>query len=201
MSRWDSLPETRRLDLVDALGVNVASLDASVLHILDASRLSKDGWEVRPALVEVAPLVEAVLAKLYPVLAGHEVSCRLDAAHVWADPVALGRVLELLLVNACRFSPPASSVGVRVTGSASDGWELSVADQGQGISPADLPRIFDRLWRADVQDTGVSRAWAWPSSRSWPSATGGPPPPRRGSTFHQPPAPSPSVQAEGRPAT
>ncbi len=157
VSRWDSLPETRRLDLVDALGVNVASLDASVLHFLDAGRLAKDGWEVRPALVEVGPLVDAVLAKLDPVLAGHEVSRRLDAAQVWADPVALGRVLELLLVNACRFSPPAGSIGVRLTGSMADGWELSVADRGQGISPADLPKIFDRLWRADVQETGVSR--------------------------------------------
>jgi signal transduction histidine kinase len=157
VSRWDSLPETRRLDLVDSLGVNVASLDASVLHFLDAGRLSRGGWEVRAALVEVEPLVDAVLAKLDPVLAGHEVSCRLDAAQVWADPVALGRVLELLLVNACRFSPPAGSIGVRVSGSMADGWEVSVADRGQGISPADLPKIFDRLWRADVQETGVSR--------------------------------------------
>jgi len=157
MSRWDALPETRRLDLIDALGVNVASLDASVLHFLDAGRLSKDGWDVRPTLVEVEPLVDVVLAKLDPVLAGHEVARRLDAAQVWADPVALGRMLELLLVNACRFSPPAGSIGVKVSGSMADGWEVSVADNGQGISAADLPKIFDRLWRADVQETGVSR--------------------------------------------
>ncbi len=157
VSRWDALPETRRLDLIDSLGVNVASLDASVLHFLDAGRLSKGGWQVHPALVEVAPLVEAVLAKLNPVLAGHEVGCHLPAATVWADPEALSRVLELLLVNACRFSPPAAPISVRVTGSTAQGWALTVSDRGHGISPADLPRIFDRLWRGDVQETGVSR--------------------------------------------
>ena len=157
VSRWDALPETKRLDLVDALGLNVASLDASVLHFLDAGRLAKDGWEVRPVVVEVAPLVEGVLAKLDPVLAGHEVARRMEVDQVWADPVALGRVLELLLVNACRFSPPAGSITIRCTGSMADGWEVSVADRGQGISPVDLPKIFDRLWRADVQETGVSR--------------------------------------------
>ncbi|MEO5680594.1 MAG: HAMP domain-containing sensor histidine kinase, partial [Acidimicrobiales bacterium] len=139
VSRWDSLPETRRLDLVDALGVNVASLDASVLHFLDAGRLSKGGWEVRPERVAVAPIVDGVLAKLDPILAGHQVARRLESDEVWADPEALSRVLELLLVNACRFSPPAGSISVRVAGSTATGWEVSVADRGQGISPSDLP--------------------------------------------------------------
>ena len=157
VSRWDVLPETRRLDLIDSLGVNVASLDASVLHFLDAGRLSRGGWEVRPKVVKVAPLLDRVTAKLEPVLAGHEVHRRLEDQEVWADPEALARVLELLLVNACRFSPPAGPITVRFAGSRATGWDISVADQGQGISPGDLPMVFDRLWRADVAETGVSR--------------------------------------------
>ena len=157
VSRWDALPETRRLDLIDSLGVNVASLDASVLHFLDAGRLSKGGWEVRPKVVKVEPLLDRVTIKLEPVLAGHDVQRRVEDHEVWADPEALERVLELLLVNACRFSPPAGSITVRVSGSRAAGWEVSVADQGQGIGPDDLPKVFDRLWRADVSETGVSR--------------------------------------------
>ena len=157
VSRWDALPETRRLDLIDSLGVNIASLDASVLHFLDAGRLSKGGWEVRPKVVKVTPLLDQVVTKLAPVLAGHEVQRRIDDTEVWADPEALARVLELLLVNACRFSPPAGLISVRVAGSRVNGWEISVTDRGQGISPSDLPRVFDRLWRADVAVTGVSR--------------------------------------------
>jgi len=157
VSRWDAMPETRRLDLVDSLGVNVASLDASVLHFLDAGRLSKGGWEVRPKVVKVAPLLEQVLTKLAPILAGHDVRQRLEDQEVWADPEALGRVFELLLVNACRFSPPPGSITVRVSGSRVAGWEIAVADRGQGINPEDLPKVFDRLWRGDVSETGVSR--------------------------------------------
>jgi len=157
VSRWDALPETRRLDLIDALGVNVASLDASVLHFLDAGRLSKGGWEVRPKVVKVAPLLDQVLAKLEPILAGHDVQSRLEDQEVWADPEALGRVFELLLVNACRFSPPPGSITVRVSGSRVAGWEIAVGDRGQGISSEDLPKVFDRLWRGDVSETGVSR--------------------------------------------
>jgi two-component system sensor histidine kinase BaeS len=157
VSRWDALPETRRLDLIDSLGVNVASLDASVLHFLDAGRLSKGGWEVRPKVVKVEPLLDQVMAKLEPILAGHAVQRRIEDEEVWADPEALARVIELLLVNACRFSPPAGPITVRVAGSRVTGWEISVADRGQGISPSDLPKVFDRLWRADVAETGVSR--------------------------------------------
>jgi signal transduction histidine kinase len=157
VSRWDALPETRRLDLIDSLGVNIASLDASVLHFLDAGRLSKGGWQVRPQPVQIGPLLDKVLAKLEPILAGHDVQRRLECDTVWADPEALSRSIELLLVNACRFSPPAGSISIRAAGSPEIGWEISVADRGQGINPNDLPKVFDRLWRADVAETGVSR--------------------------------------------
>ena len=106
---------------------------------------------------KVEPLLDQVAAKLEPILAGHDVQRRLEDQEVWADPEALARVIELLLVNACRFSPPAGPIALRVAGSRVTGWEVLVSDRGQGISPSDLPKVFDRLWRADVAETGVSR--------------------------------------------
>lgn len=156
VSRWDQLPETQKLDLIDTLSVNIASLDASVLHFLDAGRLARGEWELRPGWVDAAAMVQQVVAKLGPVLAGYDVQPRIEVEQVWGDEEALGRALELLLVNACRFSPPASAIGVRVTGGAG-GYEISVADRGQGISPRDLPHVFEPLWRSDVQESGVSR--------------------------------------------
>ncbi|MEU2757571.1 sensor histidine kinase [Streptomyces albidoflavus] len=64
------------------------------------------------------------------------------------DPVRLRQVLGNLLSNAIRHTPPNGSVTVsayRVEG----GVELHVADTGSGIQPEDLPRIFDRFWRAE----------------------------------------------------
>ena len=128
-----------------------------MLHFLDAGRLARGEWEVRAGWVEVAPLVERVVAKLAPMLAGYPIQQRLEADRVWGDEEALFRVLELLLVNACRFSPPSSPIGVRVSGGEAKGWDLSVTDKGQGIPPKDLPHVFEPLWRADVQESGVSR--------------------------------------------
>ena len=156
-SRWDALPETRRLDLVDTLALNVASLDSSVLHFLDAGRLAKGEWEVRPEELDVAAAVKGVTGKLEAVLAGYEIVERLESPTVWADKEAFERIVELLLVNACRFAPAGTPIGIRTGGNPATGVELAVSDRGQGIAPRDLGKVFDPLWRSDVADSGVSR--------------------------------------------
>jgi signal transduction histidine kinase len=105
----------------------------------------------------VSTVLDKVATKLDPMLAGYALQRRIEADRVWADEEAVFRMIELLLVNACRFSPPSSPIGVRVAGTEQAGWEVSVVDKGQGIPPKDLPHVFEPLWRADVQESGVSR--------------------------------------------
>jgi two-component system sensor histidine kinase MprB len=60
-----------------------------------------------------------------------------------ADPVLLERAIGNLLDNAVKYSPPGAPIEVSVrTG------EVVVADQGPGVADEDLPRIFDRFYRA-----------------------------------------------------
>ncbi|MCK2214829.1 HAMP domain-containing histidine kinase [Actinomadura sp. ATCC 31491] len=63
-----------------------------------------------------------------------------------ADADAVERAAANLVDNAVKWSPPGGEVLVRVT---PDG-TLSVADEGPGIAPADLPFVFDRFYRADA---------------------------------------------------
>jgi two-component system sensor histidine kinase MprB len=58
-------------------------------------------------------------------------------------PAAIERAVTNLLDNAAKWSPPGGQVRV-----ALHGGELTVADQGPGIAEEDLPRIFDRFYRA-----------------------------------------------------
>ena len=62
------------------------------------------------------------------------------------------QVLVNLIHNAVKFSPPDSSVVVSVRREA-DEVTASVADRGIGISAADLPRIFERFYKADRSRT------------------------------------------------
>jgi signal transduction histidine kinase len=155
-ARWDRLSEGDRMDLVDDLALNVASLDASVLHFIDAARLARDEVGITGEWVELEPVVAKVRSKLESALGGRSVQTSLGAPRVWGDAEAVARIVELLLSNAARFSPLGS--GITVVSREQPGATLiSVTDQGQGIAPKHLPHVFEPFYRADVSETGVSR--------------------------------------------
>ena len=66
----------------------------------------------------------------------------------WADEDALGEILDNLIDNAVKYTPVGGTIRVRCWGE--DDWAcLEVADNGIGIPPHDLPRIFERFYRVD----------------------------------------------------
>ncbi len=79
-------------------------------------------------------------------------------APVWAagEITALSRLLHILIDNAFRYTPAHGAVDLRLT-SSEDTAILSVADTGSGISPKDLPHIFERFYRSE-QTGAVSKA-------------------------------------------
>jgi PAS domain S-box-containing protein len=66
---------------------------------------------------------------------------------VWADPDRIGQVMSNLLGNAIKFSPEDSKILVSAVQEA-DCVVISVSDQGAGIPPEYLQKVFDRYWQA-----------------------------------------------------
>jgi signal transduction histidine kinase len=72
---------------------------------------------------------------------------------VVGDAVRLRQLVRILVDNAIRHSPAGGEVVIRVRpngGSAS----LEIADQGPGVAPEDMARIFERFWRAPGAPSG-----------------------------------------------
>ena len=76
-----------------------------------------------------------------------------DAVQVIGDRTRLRQVVAHLLANAVKFTEPGGSVSVRVGVEASDAI-IQVTDTGVGLTPAMLPRVFDRFRQAD---SGLTR--------------------------------------------
>lgn len=161
-----------RADLIDS--INHARLEVARLAALseDLLLLAQDGGGqqiVRPQLTDVSELLDHVVDAHRDRAAECAVTLELTRSSALIadlDPVALRRILDNLLANALRHSPPGGTVTIAAdtehgTGRAgSDGRSLlvlRVSDAGPGF-PADfLPRVFDRFARADQ---GRSRASA-----------------------------------------
>ena len=78
----------------------------------------------------------------------------LEEAPIRVDPLLVRRLLDTLLENAVRYTTAGGRIeaSVRV---ASDRAVLTVSDSGIGISPDELPRIFERFFRGTASRTMV----------------------------------------------
>ncbi|MFC6592655.1 sensor histidine kinase [Deinococcus lacus] len=70
-----------------------------------------------------------------------------------ADPLRLSQVLRNLVANALAHTPPGGTVSLAAEEDGA-GLRFDVTDSGSGIAPADLPHVFERLYRADAARHG-----------------------------------------------
>jgi signal transduction histidine kinase len=157
----EDLKRNRRSKVED-VGEAIGDIDAEVRHMTalveDMLLLARTDSGV--VQVERVPLdlgdIAAESASMLATL-GQErgVQVVLDPlpAPVVGDPLRLRQLVTILVDNAIRHSPAGSTVEARVR-PAAGGAEIQVEDGGPGIKAEDLPRIFERFWRADDAPAG-----------------------------------------------
>jgi signal transduction histidine kinase len=126
-----------------------------------AGRVGRLGYDLRPT--EVVPILEQSLSASEAMLRDEgfmfhkEISPELP--FVVADPEALGKCVENLISNAMKYSGQNRWVALRAGCASNQGSpevQISVEDKGIGISPADLPHVFEPFYRAEcVRDSQV----------------------------------------------
>ena len=156
LESYQDLSDTEKTEFAGIIKTESERLSHLINDMLDAAKIANGNtqWEVRPLLV--GPLAERAY-KLFSSRAEQEgvsLQCRMPGSlpHVMGNEDRLLTVLNNLVSNALAFTPKGGSITIRAeaTGEGDDGGfvEVSVADNGVGISKEDQERIFDRFTQA-----------------------------------------------------
>jgi len=127
-------------------------LSAAVQDVVHLARLSAGALEPQRRAIPLASFVHELAQRLFSEEAFARLELQLGDGVVIADPDHLERIVTNLVDNALKYSPATAPVRIACE-PAPDGAArvLSVADQGPGILPQDLPQLFQRYFRGSRQ--------------------------------------------------
>ena len=143
-------PGTR--DAIDAIVRQTGHLQRLVGNLLREAQLEHGSHETREESTSIADVLENV-RRGFPGSVGR-IHVRTEPAlpRMMLDPVTLHEIVANLVDNALKYSTPGAPVEV-TAGVEGNALVILVRDEGDGIPPGDLPRIFDRFTQIDGSST------------------------------------------------
>jgi two-component system phosphate regulon sensor histidine kinase PhoR len=144
-------PKTAR-DFLARAETEVGRLVQLLEELMALSRIESGDLRFTERPLDMRDIVRSVGRRMAPYAERAGVELRVDvdgqAQEVSGDPAALERAVVNLVDNAIKFTPGGGSVDL--SSRAEDGSvTIVVADTGAGIDPLDLPRVFERFFKAD----------------------------------------------------
>ncbi len=145
--------EGTRAELMATIQDEAERLNRFVGNLLDMTRLESGALELKRSLIDLADIVGTALQRCAKVLARHriEVDLAADLPALDLDFILFEQVLVNLLDNAAKYTPAGTLVQIRAR-RVGDEVVIEVRDEGDGIPPPDLERVFDKFYRVHAVD-------------------------------------------------
>lgn len=119
------------------------------LFLLSKADLEEARLEMGP--VPLTPLLQETVSQMKRLAADKDLSLEFDSADdplLYGDAYRLRELFSNLIENAIRYTGPAGQITLSVS-QTEEQIVINISDNGIGISPGDLPKIFDRFYRAE----------------------------------------------------
>jgi PAS domain S-box-containing protein len=152
-ARLEVLPERERRS-VRVIVDQASRLNTMIADLLDISRIELGQLRIEQEPVDLAGLTRQVVEEVIPSLERHTISASIEAAPlvVRGDALRLEQVVQNLISNAIKYSPQGRQVTVQVARRGPQAC-VAVSDEGIGIPKSELPRLFNRFYRASNVET------------------------------------------------
>jgi two-component system sensor histidine kinase KdpD len=142
-----ALDDSQRVAQAQLARDALAQLSRLFDEILDMARIETKTLQADPQWITPVDVVDAAVAHVGRGLEGRDLRLEVDqTAAVHVDPRLTSAALAHLLENAAQYSPPGSTVHVTATVNQ-DGLRIEVTDEGPGLEPEDLERLFEPFFR------------------------------------------------------
>ncbi|MCX5743872.1 MAG: ATP-binding protein [Proteobacteria bacterium] len=137
---------------------SIVTMQRLISGLLDVERTKGGTLALSRAPHSLSALTREIIEVLTPIAVEREIELRFTETApciVVVDRARIEQVLYNLVANALKFTPPQGSVTVTIE-RRDEACTLAVVDTGSGITPTDLPRVFDRYFSTDhYRGTGL----------------------------------------------
>ena len=158
--RDSELNAGQRVETLEKIRTSVTRLIDLMETVLSSASLEAGSIAFKPVETDLKSLIKKACESQQEIKSGYSISLDIDALPECShcDPKLMHQVITNLISNAIKYSPDADHVDV--TGFATeDGIEIAVRDFGVGIPEGELPKLFQRFFRAStsegIQGTGI----------------------------------------------
>ncbi len=152
-SRWEKLTDSDRHSAAVTIAERAGSLGRLVEQLLLGSRAGADELTVTNGAFDLGALLRGAAVAFRPLSDKHTLVADIppDLPAAFGDAMATDIIAGQILENAFKYSPSGGTVTVRAE-AAADRIDVTVEDEGIGISPGDHERIFERFVQGEAGD-------------------------------------------------
>ena len=153
INRWGKDDPKTLQESIDAIKSEAVGMQALIEQLLFLARSDNRSIPMHMESVNLSALADEVVRETRMLVSMHTIEEKIEPKiFVKADLQLLKQAMRIFIDNAAKYSPEGGKIIIGLTQNNNE-IHMRVTDQGNGIAEEDLPKLFERFWRADESRT------------------------------------------------